>query len=175
VELVRSKAGSICGDLVNILMTLKGLPLGYNRDLQDTKPPVINVAKEISAALKVMTVAIENLTVNKNNVLASASDPQMIATDLVEYLVSKGVPFRQAHECVAELASSQTPLSNVPLSQLQKIAKEFDYDVFDLFEPSASAHSKTSHGGTGSKQVISALMGAVGAMPCIAHSKEIDS
>ena len=91
VELVRGKAGSLFGELINLLTTLKALPLGYNRDLQETKPPAIHAAKVLSGSLAVMAVAIDNLTVNKTRTLQAACDPDMITTDLVEYLVNQGV------------------------------------------------------------------------------------
>jgi len=161
VELVRAKSGAMFGELINILTILKGLPLGYNRDLQETKPPAIRVAKELSSALKVMTVAIENMTVNADKTLLAASDPDMITTDLVEYLVRKGVPFRQAHEQVSQLTAfartAKTPISSLDLGEYQSFAKEFETDVFDLFDPAVSVLAKVSHGSTGKLLVSGAL------------------
>ena len=91
IELVRGKTGAVFGELINILTTLKGLPLGYNRDLQETKPPAIKVSKDLCAALGTIAVVLANLTVNEAAMLEAASDPDMITTDLVEYLVLKGV------------------------------------------------------------------------------------
>jgi argininosuccinate lyase len=161
VELVRGKAGAIFGELVNILTTLKGLPLGYNRDLQETKPPAIRVAKELCGALEVMSVAINNLTVNKENTLKAASDPGMMTTDLVEYLVQQGVPFRQAHEKISQLVTfardAQMPLNKLTLPQLQKQCPEFDAGVFALFDPAKSVQAKQSPGSTGVDLVKQAL------------------
>ncbi len=161
VELVRGKAGSVAGDLVNILMTLKALPLGYNRDLQETKPPVIHAAATVADALEVMGVAIEAMAVQKEVMLEAASDPYLAATDLAEYLVKKAVPFRQAHEAVSELVSHSreigVPLQSLPLSEYKNFAAQFEADVFDLFDPKMSIASKVSPGSTGTASVKKAL------------------
>jgi argininosuccinate lyase len=162
VELVRGKAGTIFGELVNILTTLKGLPLGYNRDLQETKPPAIRVGKELSGSLKVMCVAVQNLSVNKENTLSAASDPDMMTTDLVEYLVRQGIPFRQAHEQVSQLVSfareSGVSLSKLKLADLQKVCPKLGANVFALFDPTESVLAKQSPGSTGNELVKQALL-----------------
>jgi argininosuccinate lyase len=143
--------------LVNILATLKGLPLGYNRDLQETKPPAIKVSKELSGCLTVMTVAISSMTVNAAVTHKAASDPDMITTDLVEYLVNKGVPFRQAHEQVSALVAGARDkgiaLSASTVDDLQKFSVHFAADALALFDPIISVQAKTSHGSTGEAKV----------------------
>jgi argininosuccinate lyase len=161
LEIARAKAGTICGDLINVLMVLKSLPLGYNRDLQETKPPLVNSAETIHSTLKVLKVVLQSMTVNHTAMLKAASDPFVIATDLVEYLVTKGVPFRQAHEQIAELFAhcrngSTSPLA-LPLAQLQRFAPGLDADALELFDPVASANAKVSSGGTARSQVEHAL------------------
>jgi argininosuccinate lyase len=157
VEIVRGKAGGMLGELVNILATLKGLPLGYNRDLQETKPPAIKVSKELSGCLTVMTVAISSMTVNAAVTHKAASDPDMITTDLVEYLVNKGVPFRQAHEQVSALVAGARDkgiaLSASTVDDLQKFSVHFAADALALFDPIISVQAKTSHGSTGEAKV----------------------
>jgi argininosuccinate lyase len=161
VELVRGKTGSVFGELINVLTTLKGLPLGYNRDLQETKPPAIRVAKELCGALKVMAIAVNNMTVCSETTLSAASDPGMMSTDLVEYLVEKGVPFRQAHEKVSQLVAlakeTNVLLSKLPLEEFQKLAPEFTEDVYALFDPTGSVSAKKSLGSTGPELVKAAL------------------
>lgn len=161
VEIVRGKAGGVLGELVNVLVTLKGLPLGYNRDLQETKPPAIKVGKELGACLAVMTVAIGQMTVNKEVTKAAAGDPDMITTDLVEYLVNKGVPFRKAHEDVSALVAHARerckPLSHLSLGDFQEHNERFGADALDLFDPVASVVAKTSHGSTGVALVVEVL------------------
>lgn len=153
LEIARAKSGAVIGDLVNLLVTLKGLPLGYNRDLQETKPPVINSATIVADALKVMTCVVEAVTVNAEKTLAAASDPALMTTDLVEYLVNKGIPFRKAHETVAEIvadaAEKGVALTKMELAEYKKYAPEFDNDLFQLFDPKLSVSAKKSHGATG--------------------------
>ncbi|MBX9687175.1 MAG: argininosuccinate lyase [Candidatus Obscuribacterales bacterium] len=161
VELVRGKTGSIVGDLVNILVTLKALPLGYNRDLQECKPPIIHASETLFDALEVMSVVIDSMEVQAQNMALAAADPFLASTDLAEYLVKKGIPFRQAHEAVSELLSMAREQSKGPdelsLSELKLFAPEFEADVFELFAPSNSIAQKVSPGGTGYKSVAQAL------------------
>lgn len=161
LEIARAKAGTICGDLMNVLMVLKGLPLGYNRDLQDTKPPLVRSAKALKSTLEVVAVVLESMSANQTTMMSAASDPFLMATDLVEYLVRKGVPFRQAHEQIAELfaycRNEKTSPLQMSLDQLRRFAPELEEDSRHLFDPVVSANSKTSAGGTAREQVNSAL------------------
>ncbi|HNB23883.1 MAG TPA: argininosuccinate lyase [Candidatus Melainabacteria bacterium] len=161
LEIARAKSGAVIGDLVNLLVTLKALPLGYNRDLQETKPPVINSTQIVSDALKVMTCCVEAVTVNAEKTWAAASDPALMTTDLVEYLVNKGVPFRTAHETVAEIVADASEkgaaLPNMPIEEYQGYAKEFDKDLYELFNPKTSVTAKKSHGSTGLAEVYKKL------------------
>jgi argininosuccinate lyase len=164
VEIVRGKAGAMMGELINVLATLKGLPLGYNRDLQETKPPAIKVSKELSGCLNVMAVAVQSMTVNSAVTLAAASDPDMITTDLVEYLVNKSVPFRKAHEEVSALVAyareKSVPLSTLSLTEMQSFSGGYDADVMALFDPVVSVKAKTSHGSTGTAKVEAVVKSA---------------
>ncbi|HEY9676920.1 MAG TPA: argininosuccinate lyase [Drouetiella sp.] len=164
MELVRGKTGGIVGELVNVLITLKGLPVGYNRDLQETKPGAIKVAEELSACLKVMTLAVNGIQVLGENTKNAASDPELFATDLVEYLVRKGVAFRAAHDasaCVVQEARDQNiQLDKLPLADYKKHAQEFDDSVYKVFDVVNSINCKTSHGGTATARVHAALKNA---------------
>jgi argininosuccinate lyase len=157
VEIVRGKTGAFLGELVNTLTTLKGLPLGYNRDLQESKPPVITTSCELARCIQVMIVVLENLTVNAEVTLAAASQPDMITTDLVEYLVNKGVPFRQAHEQVSALVAysreQKKAFSGLSLEEYRQFSPSFDLDAFKLFDPQVSVSRKRSAGSTGSALV----------------------
>ncbi len=151
VEIVRGKTGATVGELVNLLMTLKGLPLGYNRDLQETKGPVIRAYKTISMCLDVMHVAVRSMPIQVDCTTKAASDPELMATDIVEYLVIKSMPFRVAHETVAQVVKRSrevgVSLAELPLSTLQTYSSYFDADYFGLFDPLKSASKKTSPGG----------------------------
>src|SRR5207237_2398011 len=109
-ELVRGKTGRIVGDLVSLLTTLKGLPLGYNRDLQEDKAPVFDAVDQVLATLGALTTAVSTLEFDAARLLKAASDPLLLATDLAEYLVAKGVPFREAHEIVSRHMTGASPL-----------------------------------------------------------------
>lgn len=100
-ELVRGKAGTAIGRLAGLLATVKGLPLAYDRDLQEDKPPVFAARRDVRLALQAMTVLVSGLEVDRERLAAAAADPLLLATDLAEDLVKGGVPFREAHEQVA--------------------------------------------------------------------------
>jgi argininosuccinate lyase len=152
IELVRGKAGSVTGHLVNLLSTLKGLPIGYNRDLQETKPPVFAAAETARLSLVAMTKAVEGMSVKAQRMLQGASDPQMLATDLAEYLAARGVPFREAHGAIARLMKhcSEKGLSPVHMSlqEFRQYSTTFEQDVYSILSPKASVEGKRSPGGT---------------------------
>ena len=152
IELVRGKAGAVVGHLVNLLTTLKGLPIGYNRDLQETKPPVFAAADTARLSLTAMAKAVEGMAVRADRMLAQAGDPQMIATDIAEYLAKKGVPFREAHGIVARLmkhcAAKNVSPAALPLAELKTYSPALDEDLFARLAPRASVESKLSAGGT---------------------------
>jgi argininosuccinate lyase len=149
------------GELINVMTTLKGLPLGYNRDLQETKPPAIKVGKDLRLALKVMAVVVDNMSVCPDKMLDAACDPGMMSTDLVEFLVEKGCPFREAHEAVSGLVvfaqKKNVQLSQLSLADFQSFAPQFTQTVFELFDPLGSVKAKRSSGSTAPGSVKSAL------------------
>ena len=104
-ELIRGKTGRVVGNLTNLLVTIKGLPLTYNRDLQEDKPPVFDSFDQLSICLAVTAGALDGAVINEDKCRAAASDPLLLATDLADYLVEQGVPFRQAHHVVGALVS----------------------------------------------------------------------
>lgn len=161
LEIARAKAGTICGDLFNVLMVLKALPTGYNRDLQETKPPLVNTAQTLQATLQVVIKVLSSTRIKAQAMKEAASDPFVIATDLVEYLVNKGVPFRTAHEQIGELfAYCRNTGSNPALlsvAHLQSFAPELEEDARNLFNAEQSANAKTSQGGTAVSQVSAKL------------------
>jgi argininosuccinate lyase len=144
VELVRGKAGRVAGNLVDLLMTLKALPLGYNRDLQESKPPVFEAAETALASTHAITLAVGRMKVKRRALRAAASDPGLLATDLAEHLVRKGVPFREAHGIVARFVRDRAKLSS-----LVKYSPAFaDLRAREL-TPEKSVRSRTSAGGAG--------------------------
>ncbi len=161
LELIRAKSGIALGELVNFLTIIKGLPIGYNRDLQETKPTAIRVASTLSASVKVMALIIQNIKLNRERMFAASSNPELMATDLVEYLVTQGQAFREAHEAVAELVQyareTSCSLDKLNLSDYQRFSKYFDQDVFDTFDLNKSLSEKTSYGSTGFTPITQAL------------------
>jgi argininosuccinate lyase len=157
VELVRGKAAGVVGNLVNLLGTLKSLPLGYNRDLQETKPPVFDAAETARLSLRAMTLAADGMKVRAARMAEQASDPQMLATDLAEYLAVRGVPFREAHGIVARLmkhcAEKGVSVAAMPLAELRSHSETFQADVAKILSARASADLKSSPGGTSPEQV----------------------
>lgn len=149
VELVRGKTGRTVGALVDILVNLKGLYFGYNRDLQETKPPMIETTGQISSSLKIITLAIQKMIPNRKKMHEAADDESMLATDVAEYLVKKGVPFNLAHEAVAIIMKKFSRFSKTSLQELKSIRPEFSKDVYDILSPKKSILNKKSAGSTG--------------------------
>jgi len=164
IELVRGRTGGIIGDLVAILTTLKGLPAGYNRDLQETKAAAIRSADSLNQCLKIMELAAKGLSVCKTQTLAASSDPELFATDIVEYLVRKNVPFRSAHEIVAQLVQTARErdkrLDALTLAEYKEFAPQFEADVQSIFDPVQSVGNKTSPGSTNPELVQRSLQTA---------------
>lgn len=135
-ELTRGKTGRLYGNLTSILTMLKGLPLTYNRDMQEDKEPLFDSVDTIKLALEVFAEMIEGMKVNADRVRAAAGDPFLLATDLADWLVLKGVPFRQAHEIIGKLTAhslaTATAFPDIPLKQYQKFSPAFDASVFKV-------------------------------------------
>jgi argininosuccinate lyase len=151
MELVRGKAGRLIGDLISVLVVLKGLPTSYNKDLQEDKPPLFDALDTLALALPVVAGAVRSLKVNVARMRA-ALDPAMLATDVAEYLVRKGVPFRQAHHltgrAVALAEARGVPLNALPLADWQAISPHFEADVLGVFNFERSLASRDVVGGT---------------------------
>lgn len=158
IELVRGKTGTVLGHLVNLLSTLKAQPLGYNRDLQETKPPVFEAADTVRLSLRAIRLAVDGMKVRAERMLAQASDPQMLATDLAEYLAKRGVPFREAHGSVARLmkycAEKELSPAKMKITELRKFSESFEKDVFPLLTAESSVQGKRSPGGTSPDLVL---------------------
>jgi len=135
-ELTRGKTGRLVGNLMNLLVALKGLPLTYNRDLQEDKPPLFDSIDTLLLTLAVNTEMIAAMELREANCHAAASDPMLLATDLADYLVKKGIPFRHAHElvgkAVAEAIRTATPLDQLDLTAIDPAYGPDAKDVFSL-------------------------------------------
>ena len=159
-ELARGKSGSLLGNLVGFLSTLKGLPSAYDKDLQEDKAPVFSAFDNLLAILPVITKAVETITVNPTR-MRSAIDTGMLATDLADFLVFKGIPFREAHslvgQAVVRAAQLQVPLESMPLSEYQKINSLFSQEIYQVFDPDQSIEKRAVKGGTATQAVLAQL------------------
>jgi argininosuccinate lyase len=146
-ELTRGKTGRLYGNLVALLTAAKGLPLTYNRDLQEDKEPLFDSIDTLKLALKVNTEMIADMAINVDTCLAAASDPLLLATDLADYLVKNGVPFRQAHELVGQAVAvsvqTKTPLDQLDLTT---ISEHYGADAKDVFNLQTALAARTNPG-----------------------------
>jgi len=146
-ELTRGKTGRLVGNLMNLLVALKGLPLTYNRDLQEDKPPLFDSVDTLRLVLAVNTEMIAAMELREENCRAAAADPMLLATDLADYLVKKGVPFRHAHElvgkAVAEAVRNKTPLDQLDLAAIDPA---YGPDAKEVFSLDRALGSRTNPG-----------------------------
>jgi argininosuccinate lyase len=149
-ELTRGKAGRVIGNLVSLLTLLKGLPMTYNRDLQEDKERLFDTADTISLSLQIMAAMLEKSTVKRANCEAAAGDPLLLATDLADWLVKKGMPFRHAHHAVgAAVALAEkkgVPLNKLTVPDLSPITPLFDASCLGLYDLRQAMKNRSTHG-----------------------------
>ena len=164
MELVRGKAGRVFGDLVGLLTTLKGLPLAYNKDMQEDKEAVFDAFDTVNDSLKVSATVLGNLGVNKDRTLSASIRGYMNATELADYLVSKGLPFRDAHEAVGKIVihaiGSEKEIEQLSLAELQSFSELITDDVYASLSLQATLSAKSQVGGTSPERVAKALVAA---------------
>jgi argininosuccinate lyase len=160
-ELVRGKSGRVLGNLVALLTLLKGLPMTYNRDLQEDKEQLFDTADTVRACVRLMAGMLQHTKVNKSACLAAASDPALLATDFADYLVRKGMPFRRAHHVVGSVVAlaeeSGKPLNKLTLAELQSVDKTFGRDALGVFELKRAMARRNLVGAPGTKEVARQL------------------
>ena len=156
-ELIRGKSGRVFGNLVSLLTLMKGLPLAYNKDLQEDKEPLFDTAETVKVCLRIFTDMMKSAKFIPITQKELESSGFLTATDLADYLVLKGVPFREAHELtgktVAFCLEKEKTLTDLSLAQLRKISKRFDEEVFDHIALQNSVDRKNIYGGTAKNQV----------------------
>jgi len=146
-ELARAKSGRLVGNLTGLLVTLKGLPLSYNRDLQEDKEPLFDSLEQVFLIVEALRGAYGSMTFHVETAQRAADDPNLVAVDIAERLVEGGVPFRQAHEQVGQLVG-EAAKHNISLAEA--VAQNDQFAPFaDLFAPGASLRGRTSPGGSG--------------------------
>ncbi|HPA71202.1 MAG TPA: argininosuccinate lyase [Spirochaetota bacterium] len=157
-ELVRGKSGRLYGNLVSLLTTMKGLPLTYNRDMQEDKEPLFDSVDTVKLCLEGMKEMLATIEVKEEVMMKAVSSGFSTATDLADYLVKKGVPFRKSHEIVGGIVkhceSTGADFFALTLDQLKKFSDAFDADVLESISPVSSTERKASRGSTSRKEVI---------------------
>ena len=160
-ELVRGKTGRVNGNLVALLTLMKGQPLAYNKDNQEDKEPLFDTADTVLMTLEIYADMLRGIGVNKANMRQAALEGYATATDLADYLVKKGMPFRDAHEAVAlavkHAVKKGCDLAELPLNELQKFSDKIGDDVFSVLTLEGSIASRNHVGGTAPSQVKQAI------------------
>ena len=165
-ELIRGKTGRVFGHLQALLVMMKGLPLAYNKDLQEDKEAVFDTVKTVKISLEVMTILLEEGIEFKTNRLNQAVNEDFSnATDVADYLAQKGVPFRQAYNLVGKVVkhslSSGKLLKDLTLEQWKEIHPAFESDIYNAITPRQVVAARNSYGGTGFEQVRAQLQDAI--------------
>ena len=160
-ELTRGKTGRLYGNLIAVLTTLKGLPLSYQRDLQEDKTPLFDSVTTVKDALHIFAAMLPEITIHSGRMESAADDPNLLATDLAEYLVKKGMPFREAHEAVGKLVAravgAKRALNNISLLEMQEISPLFQDDVLKIFDVRASLAKRTAVGAPSPENVAAQI------------------
>ncbi|MBQ8538383.1 MAG: argininosuccinate lyase [Ruminococcus sp.] len=156
-ELVRGKTGRVYGDLMATLTMLKGIPLAYNKDMQEDKESIFDACETVKMCLKVFAPMIDTMTVLADNMKKAASEGFINATDLADYLVKKGLPFRSAYKIsgslVAYCIENKTILEDLPLEKYKEYSELFDIDVYDDIDLTTCVNKRVSVGGTSVESV----------------------
>jgi argininosuccinate lyase len=160
-ELARGKTGRVVGNLMALLTLLKGLPMTYNRDLQEDKERLFDTADTVRATTRLMAAMLKNTKVNKPVCACAAADPALLATDLADYLVKKGMPFRHAHHVVGAVVAlaekTGKPLNQLTLAELQSLDKTFSRDALGVFNLKTAMAKRNITGAPGTKEVAKQL------------------
>lgn len=157
LELIRGKSGRAYGQMAGLMMTIKGIPSTYNKDLQESVEPLLDHVKTVGDSIQIATGVLSTLAIQPKSMLASLS-PDMLATDLADYLVRKGVPFRETHhisgQVVALAENTSTPMDKLSFEQLQGVDSRFEKDILDVFDYQKSVEMRSASGGTSKSSVL---------------------
>ena len=160
-ELARGRVGRVTGDLVAMLTVLKGLPLAYNRDLQEDKEPLFDAVRTSLGTLGMLTGVVRRLRFDTTAMRRAASDPMLLATDVAEYLVARGMPFREAHALVGaavrRAVAGRRSLADLSLAEWRQLSPLFDDGIRSLFDVDAALRRRELPGGPGPRTVSRAL------------------
>ena len=167
-ELIRGRTGAVIGDLISIMTMMKGLPLSYNRDIQEDKGPVMDSMRIVSDCSNMLSKVISTMKVNKEVMLSAVEKGFINATDLADYLVTKNVPFRDAHGIVGEAVryciENNKKLEDLSIEEFKKFSTAIDKDVYDILPVRACVERRISYGGTSSGSTDMQLTEAIGSL-----------
>lgn len=164
LELIRGKSGRVIGSLNSLLFTMKGLPLTYNRDMQEDKEPLFEAADQVNASIEMAGVVAESVVLHPAVPFAAADESWVVATDLAEAMAKNGTPFHSAHQIVGRLVLDSVRAGKKPADwnaeSLAAVAPEFTRDVARLLDPREGMKTREIKGGTGPHTVAAALVEA---------------
>ncbi|MDE2825732.1 MAG: argininosuccinate lyase [Bacteroidota bacterium] len=156
-ELIRGKTGRVCGSLMALLMTMKGLPLTYNKDMQEDKEGVFDAVDTVLSSLRIYSSMLAGIEVHADRMRAAAGAAFSNATDLADYLARKGLPFREAHDVVGRLVAiclkEGVSLESLPVERMQEVSAMIESNVMDCLHLDAVVNARSSFGGTATKEV----------------------
>lgn len=156
-ELARGKSGRVIGNLTSLLVLLKGLPMTYNRDLQEDKERLFDTVDTVRSTVRLCAAMVENIKLNASNCLRAASDPALLATDLADYLVRKGMPFRQAHHSIGALVriaeSAKKSLSELTVAELRSVDGKFEADALKIFDVKRALSQRSMTGAPAPREI----------------------
>jgi len=160
-ELVRGKTGRVYGNLIGLLTTIKALPLAYNKDMQEDKEGMFDTVRTLQGALQLMAPMIATMKVNTDNMRTAVSHDFSNATDIADYLVNKGIPFRQAHEIIGKIVlyciQNNKYLLDMELAEFTQFSKLFDETIYEVLQPMNVVNARNVYGGTATNQVSEAI------------------
>lgn len=157
-EIIRGKSGRVFGDLIAMLTIVKGLPLAYNRDLQEDKPPVFDATDTLKLCLEVITEMMRSFSFNKEKTMKSTEKGFLQATEIADYLARKNIPFRTAHATVKDIVDfcikNNKTLDSLSISEYKKFSENIEKDIFEFININNIVNAKNSIGGTSKKSVL---------------------
>jgi len=163
-ELVRGKAGRVFGDLFALLTLMKSLPLAYNRDMQEDKPALFDAVDTLKACIEIYTAMLPRLKINKEILYRATTTGFLNATDLADYLVTKGMTFRESHSCVGKAvgyaSSRKKELHELTIEEMKSFSTLIAEDIFGILTPEEMINRRTSFGGTARENVKAAIQSA---------------
>jgi argininosuccinate lyase len=160
-ELVRGKTGRVYGNLISLLTVLKALPLAYNKDMQEDKEGMFDTVRTLQGALQLFAPMVATMKVNRERMKQAVRQDFSNATDIADYLVNKGLPFRQAHEIIGKIVlyciEQNKFLLDLKLDEFTTFSKLFDADIYEVLQPEHVVNARNVYGGTAAPQVIGAI------------------